>query len=165
MTRAGADKDGCLPPVIRKSRITGPHTRNPPEIPDSCLPAGLREFARVCTGPKRLTEDPVLWSTIRHQKRKARGNPGFFLACSARSGVLVVPAHDPLLLALPVAFLRGVALVVLLLALGQGDLQLDLVALPVHRGGHDGVAVALDAADQLVDLVPVQQQLAGAAVV
>lgn len=67
MTRAGAGKDGCLPPVIRKSRITGPHTRNPPEIPDSCLPAGLREFARVCTGPKRLTEDPVLWSTIHHQ--------------------------------------------------------------------------------------------------
>src|SRR5690606_16970786 len=88
--------------------------------------------------------------------KKPGQNPGFFLACATRSGVLVVPAHDPLLLALPVAFLGGVALVVLLLALGQGDFQLDLVATPVHRGRHDGVAVALHTADQLVDLAPVQ---------
>src|SRR5690606_13631331 len=56
----------------------------------------------------------------------------------------------------------GLALVVALLALGQRDLELDLVALPVHRGGHEGVAVALHAADQVVDLAPVQQQLAAA---
>lgn len=42
-------------------------TRKPPEIPDSCLPARSQEFAPVCTGPKRLTEDPVLPSAIRHQ--------------------------------------------------------------------------------------------------
>ena len=53
--------------VIRKSRITGPRTRNPSEIPDGCLPAGLRKFALVRTAPKRLTEDPVLRSTVRHQ--------------------------------------------------------------------------------------------------
>src|SRR5690606_39725476 len=42
---------------------------------------------------------------------------------------------------------------------------LDLVALPVQRGGDEGVAVALDAADEGVDLAAVQQQLAGATVV
>lgn len=52
--------------VIRESRITGPRTGNPPEIPDSCLPASSREFAPLCTDQKRLTEDPVLLSTIRH---------------------------------------------------------------------------------------------------
>lgn len=35
------------------------------EIPDSCLPAELRKIALVCTAPNRLTEDPVLRSTIR----------------------------------------------------------------------------------------------------
>src|SRR5690606_16445515 len=64
--------------------------------------------------------------------------------------------------AVPVAFLRCLALVVALLALGQRDLELDLVALPVHRGGDEGVSVALHAADQVVDLAPVQQQLAAA---
>ena len=73
--------------------------------------------------------------------------------------------HRALLLALPVAVLLGVALVVFLLALGQGELELDLVGLPVRGGRDQGVALALDLADQLVDLVPVQQQLARAAVV
>lgn len=44
-----------------------PRTRNPPEILDSCLPASSQEFAPVRTDPKRLTEDQVLPSTIRHQ--------------------------------------------------------------------------------------------------
>ena len=56
-----------LSPVIRTFRITASRTRNPPAIPDSRKPAGLREFALVCMSPKPLTEDPVLRSTIRHQ--------------------------------------------------------------------------------------------------
>src|SRR4249919_2116638 len=79
-------------------------------------------------------------------------------------GVLVVATHDPLLLARPVAFLAGFALVVRLLALGQRYLGLDLVALPIEGGDHHGVAVALDAADQAVDLATVQEQLARAPV-
>jgi len=75
----------ALSPVIRKSGITGPRTRNPPEIPDSCLPARSQEFASVCTGLKRPIEDPVLPSTIRHQY----GSPncyqlGLFLVCLRR---------------------------------------------------------------------------------
>lgn len=57
-------------PVIRKSRITGPRTRNPPEIPDSCLPARAQEFAPVCTAPKRLTEAPFLgWAATPEEQR------------------------------------------------------------------------------------------------
>src|SRR5690606_35159473 len=82
-------------------------------------------------------------------------------AAAGRSGVAVVRAQQPLAVARPVAVARGLALVVGLLALGQGQLDLDLVALPVHRGRHQGVAFALDPADQIVDLAPVQQQLAG----
>src|SRR3546814_13309325 len=53
----------------------------------------------------------------------------------ARSGVLVVAAHYPLLVALPVAAIAGVAFVVLLFAVDKRDFDLQLVAFPVHRGG------------------------------
>jgi hypothetical protein len=75
-----------------------------------------------------------------------------------------VRAHGALFFDLPVALLFGIALVVFLLAAGQADLDFDLVALPVHRGGHQGVALALDGADQLVDFLAMQQQFAGASV-
>jgi len=42
-------------------------TRNSPVFLVSCLPASSRQSALVYTGPKWLTEDPVLPSTIRHQ--------------------------------------------------------------------------------------------------
>src|SRR5690606_15831636 len=64
--------------------------RNPPEIPDSCLPAGLREFARVCTAPNRLTEDPVLRSTIRHHTGPLI-RQGFFLPRRCRHGAIARP--------------------------------------------------------------------------
>src|SRR5512143_735926 len=66
---------------------------------------------------------------------------------------------------IPVAFLLGVALVVVLFAARECDLDLDAIVLPVHRGRHDRVALALDRTDQLVDLLLVQQQLARAPVV
>src|SRR5690606_14762164 len=48
------------------------------------------------------------------------------------SGVAVVRAHGPLLVACPVLVTLRLALVVLLLALGERDLGFDLVALPVQ---------------------------------
>lgn len=48
-------------------------SRKPPEIQKCCLPADLREFARVFTGPKWPTEEPVLWSTIRQRENCIRG--------------------------------------------------------------------------------------------
>lgn len=79
--------------------------------------------------------------------------------------MFVVRAHGALLFALPVAFLLGIALVVRLLALGQANFHLHLVALPVEGHGDEGVALALDGADERVDLFPVQQHFARAAVV
>src|SRR5579863_8415695 len=64
--------------------------------------------------------------------------------------------------ALPVAFLLGRALVVLLLALGEADLQLGAAVLPVQLQRHDGVSAPLGGADQAVELAPVQQQFARA---
>src|SRR6185312_7454236 len=84
-------------------------------------------------------------------------------ACHARSrsAFAVVRTHGALFLDLPVALLHGVAFVVFLLAPSQADFHLHAVAFPVHGGGHQGVALALDGAKQAVGLATVQQQLAG----
>src|SRR6201996_9793633 len=81
------------------------------------------------------------------------------------SGVLVMRAHRALLFALPVAILVCFTLVVCLLAAREADFDFDLVAFPVHGDRHHGVTLALDGADQLVDLFLVQQQLARAAII
>jgi hypothetical protein len=77
-----------LSPVIRNFRITASHTRNPLAIPDSCLPAGLREFVPVCTGPKWLTEGAFLPSTIRHQTKTPDRSPirDFFIVFFTPAG-------------------------------------------------------------------------------
>jgi hypothetical protein len=69
------------------------------------------------------------------------------LLAASPSGAAIVRAHGALFFDLPVALFLGVALVVLLLAAGQADLDFHLVALPVHRGGNQGVTLALDRAD------------------
>ena len=64
-------------------------------------------------------------------------------------------------LALPVAVLDGLALVVRLLAGDQRDLDLGAAArVEIDLQRHDGAALALDGADQLADLLAMQQQLA-----
>src|SRR5690606_22801299 len=70
-------------------------------------------------------------------------------------------AHDALLLALPVPFLGGVPLVVVGLALGQGDLALHHVLLPVQGEGDTGVALLLYGTGNAVDFPLVEQQFAG----
>src|SRR5690606_598770 len=79
----------------------------------------------------------------------AAGRAGRGRLRTGGSGVAVVAPHQALFLAVPVALTLGIALVVLLLAARQRHFGLDLVALPVHRGGHQGVALALDLADEL----------------
>ena len=70
--------------------------------------------------------------------------------------------HDPALVALPIAILLGVTLVVLLFALCQADLELRPAFLPVQLERHQGVAAALHLAHQMIELAPVEQQLARA---
>src|SRR5689334_12464771 len=73
----------------------------------------------------------------------------------------LAPPQQAGALALPVALLDRLALVVRLLAGSEGDLHLGpalLVEIDLER--HDGAALALDGADQDVDLPLVQQQLA-----
>src|SRR5215207_5660312 len=73
-------------------------------------------------------------------------------------------AQQPRALTLPVAVLDGLALVVRLLAGDQGDLDLGAAArVEIDLQWHDGAALALDGADQLVDLGAMQQQLARSA--
>src|SRR5687767_1328959 len=78
-------------------------------------------------------------------------------------GLLVAVAHDALFVALPVAVFLDGALVVFLLAAREPDLALGAVLLPVERERHERVALALDGADETVDLVAVEQQLSRAA--
>src|SRR5262249_45342042 len=72
------------------------------------------------------------------------------------------PAQDSSFLTLPVALFLGRALVVLLLALGQADLQLRASLLPVQLERHDRVAAPLGGTDQVVELMAVKQELARA---
>src|SRR5947207_15003327 len=72
-------------------------------------------------------------------------------------------AHQAALFARPVAFLLGLALVVQLLALGKRELDLgSALVVEIELERHQRHALALDRADQLVDLALVQQQLARA---
>ena len=72
------------------------------------------------------------------------------------------PFHYPLFFATPVTvFLTG-PLVVCLFTLGEGNLQLGPASYPVHGRWNQGVAFAFYCPDELVELFPVQQQLAGA---
>src|SRR5262245_31346772 len=66
-------------------------------------------------------------------------------------------AQDARLVAIPVALLLGGALVVLLLALGESDLELGAAILPVQVERHQRVALALDAADESRQLRFVEQ--------
>src|SRR5699024_2245825 len=81
------------------------------------------------------------------------------------SGNGVFGTQRTLLFAVPVAFFLGGTFVVRLLALGQADFDLDVVAFPVHGGRYQRVTLALDSADQFVDLTSIEQQFAGAPVV
>src|SRR5689334_16928407 len=75
-------------------------------------------------------------------------------------GLILLP-QQPAALARPVALLLALALVMQLLAPGEGDLDLGaafVVEIDFQR--YDGHALALDRADQLVDLALMQQELA-----
>jgi len=72
-----------------------------------------------------------------------------------------VPAfHGAFHFTLAFAVLDGVAFVVLGLAFGQRDVALHFARFPVEVDRHQGVALLLDLADQPLDLIFVQQQLA-----
>src|SRR5258708_37268025 len=72
-------------------------------------------------------------------------------------------AHQAAFFARPVALLLGLALVVQLLALGERELDLGpALVVEIELERHQRHALALDRADQLVDLALVQQQLARA---
>ena len=110
-------------------------------------PIGLREFLRRNPDSyRRLAGAPG------PERRRAPGSP-------LRPGAgLADPGH----LAFGVALGQGLALVVGALAPGQAQLDLDQVALEVDAQGDQGEAALVDAGRQLVDLLAVEQELAGA---
>src|SRR3990167_3012274 len=70
--------------------------------------------------------------------------------------------HGALHLALAFAVLDGVALVMLSLALGQGNFAFHKAVFPVQIERHQRVALLLDLADQALDIVFLEQQFLGA---
>ena len=73
-----------------------------------------------------------------------------------------LPAHSrqTLLVALPIALFFHRALVVLLLTLGDADLQFGAAVLPVQLQRHQGVTLAIGGNPEVLDLFRVQQQFA-----
>ena len=102
-------------------------------------------------------QQPRSWCCPRICRRRCAG-------CSRRSrnGLSAAMTQQALLLAIPFPVLRRLALVVLLLALREPDLELDPSLAVVQVERNERVAGALHAADEPVDLLAVQQQLAGA---
>src|SRR4051794_2678179 len=70
--------------------------------------------------------------------------------------------HRALHLAFGLALADRLALVVDVLAAGEGDLDLGVWALEVHARRHDGETAFADPAGEAIDLLAVQQQLARA---
>src|SRR5881394_3045967 len=82
------------------------------------------------------------------------------VSASPGSTLAPIALHQPRLVALPVAGGGGLALDVDLLALGERQLELrHAPVVPVELGGDKRQAVALDGADQPVDLAALEQQL------
>src|SRR5436305_2047087 len=77
----------------------------------------------------------------------------------ARTFVLAPAAHRAFHLALGLALADGLALVVDVLAAGQGDLDLGVGALEVHARRDDGQAAFADPAGETIDLPAMQQEL------
>src|SRR5262249_54149972 len=90
-------------------------------------------------------------------------------SCASSAGLNVASARrlaphprQPLLVALPIALLFRGALVVLLLALGNTDLQFGAAVFPVQLERHERVALALHGGRESAQLFRIQQQFARA---
>lgn len=69
--------------------------------------------------------------------------------------------QNPAFLAFPVTITLSGTFIVTLLTLGETDFELDPIVFPVHGQRDNGVTLAVGGADQMGDLAPVEQQLAG----
>src|SRR5258708_646493 len=83
------------------------------------------------------------------------------LRVGCRQALRLTP-HQALLLPLPVFVFLGLTFIVLLLAFGQPDLQLDAASRVMQVERNEGIAGTFDLADQLADFLGVKQQLASA---
>src|ERR1700734_2576173 len=114
-------------------------------------------------GPKsnQLIERAVyaLWTREPNDSAGPRGatGPGCGSAIAAPTSA-PHGFHNPALVALPVAILLIGALVMLLLTLGEADLELGAAALPIQLERHDGVTAPLDRSDHVIELAPVEQE-------
>ena len=82
----------------------------------------------------------------------ARG-AGEFMPARWRWGDALAMAHQALFVSLPVAIFLGIALVVLLLALGQANLAFGAAIFPIKRQGDGRVTFAFDRAPQPRDFL------------
>src|ERR1700736_762424 len=103
---------------------------------------------------------PAANSGRRRSQERAEANE-LRRGCSRRRRP-VLPAHSrqTLLVALPIALFFHRALVVLLLTLGNTDLQFGATVLPVQLQRHQGVTLAIGGNPEVLDLFRVQQQFA-----
>src|SRR5690606_4975561 len=120
---------------------------------NSACPSSFVTVVESCSAPKPLVlvlldeSDAILRERFPDVQRR-RSAVGF--------------AYQSLLLAIPVPVLLAGALVVVLLALDQGNLALDQMFFPVERQGDAAVALPRGPGVYLFQLLGGQQQLAGA---
>src|SRR5262249_3593924 len=124
------------------------------ELPRGLLLADSYHCSRLNTNTGKLTPEMFerVFAALRERLRAA---------AEAGSAAL---AHQPRLVALPVARLLGLALVRLLLALGEAELALgDAALVEIERERHQRHALPADGADHAAQLLLVDEELALAA--
>src|SRR5690348_1901432 len=141
------------PDTLRRSRRDAP--RSCRDRRSRCArerpPARAARSSPRCARDRARTDDPP----------EAALHAWSLLAAGTARHIRAI-AEQAVLLALPVAKLFGFALVVLLLALGETDVDLDASLLVMEIQRHQGVAGALDLAHETIDLLAMHEELARA---
>src|SRR5271156_6084099 len=102
-----------------------------------------------------ISDEAFVW--LSGQRPRSISGTGARAACSASAAL----AHQPRLVAVPVAHLLGLALVVQLLASPKRDRNLGAAfVVEIDAQRHDRHALAFDAFGKFGDFLGVQQQLA-----
>src|SRR6476469_7827145 len=136
-----------------------PTTSDPVTVPEAAVttPGGTTAAAAGQGAPRSIPRVSSSPETTAARRRRGSRTSGTSLLAAAAGG------DGPVGLTVVLAFAQRVPLVVVLLALGDRDLDLGAPVLEVQRQRDQGVTRLAGGREQLVELAAVQQHLAPAA--